>query len=128
MPRLSCDIPTICWWYSCRFAPTQEYVANTERFFKRLGHRMRELRLEHGFSQEDMILFGFSGKHWQQLEAGRPITVTTLLRACESLGVTMAEVVRDLDSGIYEKPGLTAASVARKLSRKQSRKASSGKK
>ena len=103
--------------------PYIEYVANTERFFKRLGHRMRELRLQHGLSQEDMILFGFSGKHWQQLEAGRPITVTTLLRACESLGVTMAEVVRDLDHGIYEKPGVSAASVVQKLSRKQSRKA-----
>jgi transcriptional regulator with XRE-family HTH domain len=89
---------------------------------------MRELRLQHGFSQEDMILFGFSGKHWQQLEAGRPITVTTLLRACESLGVTMADVVRDLDNGIYEKPGLTTTSVMRKLSAKQSRKTPSRRK
>ena len=83
---------------------------------------MRELRLRHAFSQEDMILFGFSGKHWQQLEGGRPITVTTLLRACEALGVTMAEVVKDLDKGIYEKPGLTSFSVMKKLSKKRSKK------
>lgn len=83
---------------------------------------MRELRLQHGLSQEDMILFGFSGKHWQQLEAGRPITVTTLLRACEALGVTMAEVVRELDKGVYEKPGLTSTSLIKKLSVKRSRK------
>lgn len=83
---------------------------------------MREIRLAHSLSQEDMILFGFSGKHWQQLEGGRPITVTTLLRACEALGVTMAEVVRDLDKGVYDKPGLTAASVMKKLSSKRSRK------
>jgi hypothetical protein len=83
---------------------------------------MRELRLGHELSQEDMILFGFSGKHWQQLEAGRPITVTTLLRACEALGVTMAEVVKDLDKGVYEKPGMATISMMKKISEKRSRK------
>ena len=82
---------------------------------------MRELRLQHSFSQEDMILFGFSGKHWQQLEAGRPITVTTLLRACEALGVTMADVVTDLDKGVYERTGLTATSILKKISAKSAR-------
>jgi hypothetical protein len=28
----------------------------------------------HGHSQEDMISFGFSARHWQQIEAGRPLT------------------------------------------------------
>lgn len=82
---------------------------------------MREVRLEHKLSQEDMILFGFSGKHWQQLEAGRPITVTTLLRACEALGVTMAEVVKDLDKGIYEKPGVKTVTLIKKLAKKKPR-------
>lgn len=86
---------------------------------------MRELRLKHELSQEDMILFGFSGKHWQQLEAGRPITVTTLLRACEALGVTMAEVVKDLDKGIYEKPGAATISVMKRISAKQTRRSPS---
>jgi transcriptional regulator with XRE-family HTH domain len=97
-------------------------VADSERFFKRLGHKMRELRNQRQLSQEDMILFGFSGKHWQQLEAGRPITVTTLLRACEALGVTMADVVRDLDKGVYEKPGTIPAATLRKLSARAGRK------
>jgi transcriptional regulator with XRE-family HTH domain len=86
---------------------------------------MRELRLQHGLSQEDMILFGFSGKHWQQLEAGRPITVTTLLRACEALGISITETVRDLDKGIYEKPGLTSTSVLKRIEAKRSRKRNS---
>jgi transcriptional regulator with XRE-family HTH domain len=94
-------------------------VADSERFFKRLGHRMRELRVQRSFSQEDMILFGFSGKHWQQLEAGRPITVTTLLRACEALGVTMADVVSNLDKGVYEKPGLLTSSIVNRISEKR---------
>ena len=76
---------------------------------------MRELRQQRELSQEDMILYGFSGKHWQQLEAGRPITVTTLLRACEAFNVTMADVVRDLDKGVYEKPGTIPSTTLKKL-------------
>jgi predicted nucleic acid-binding Zn ribbon protein len=49
-------------------------------FFRALGQRIRELQVKSGYSQEDMIGFGFSARHWQQVEAGRPITVTTLLR------------------------------------------------
>ena len=63
---------------------------------------MRELRKERGYSQEDMLTFGFSTRHWQQIESGRPITVTTLLRICEVFEVSMAKLVRGLDEGIYE--------------------------
>jgi transcriptional regulator with XRE-family HTH domain len=61
-------------------------------------------------SQEVLLLkgghlsFGFSILHWQQVEAGRPITVTTLLRICEVFGVPMSKLVRGLDKeGVYEK-------------------------
>ena len=58
----------------------------------------------HGFSQEDMLSFGFSTRHWQQVEAGRPITVTTLLRICEVFEVPMSGLVEGLDAeGVYEK-------------------------
>jgi DNA-binding Xre family transcriptional regulator len=48
-----------------------------------------------------MISFGFSSRHWQQIEAGRPITMTTLLRICDVFKVQIAAVVRGLDRGIY---------------------------
>lgn len=48
-----------------------------------------------------MISFGFSARHWQQIEAGRPITVRTLLRICDVFEVRLEEVVRGLDRGIY---------------------------
>jgi len=48
--------------------------------------------------------FGFSTRHWQQIEAGRPITVITLLRICEVFELKMDKLVRGLDEGIYEKP------------------------
>jgi hypothetical protein len=76
-------------------------VVNQQKFFLRLGKRVCELRKERGHSQEDMIARGFSARHWQQIEAGRPITVTTLLRMCAVFGISAESLVRGLDKGIY---------------------------
>ena len=48
--------------------------------FKSLGGRYRKLRIKHGMVQEDAIYHGFSVRHYQQLEAGRPHSLTTLFR------------------------------------------------
>lgn len=77
-------------------------VANQQIFFGRLGRRIRELRRMYGHSQEDMIAFGFSARHWQQIEAGRPITVSTLLRICAVFKTSVERLVRGLDKGIYK--------------------------
>lgn len=77
-------------------------IANRQRFFRRLGTRVRELRTNRGYSQEDMMSLGFSARHWQQIEAGRPITVSTLLRICAAFEVPLERLVRGLDRGIYE--------------------------
>jgi transcriptional regulator with XRE-family HTH domain len=78
-------------------------VPDQAKFFVRLGERIREQRKAEGFSQEDMISFGFSARHWQQIEAGRPITVTTLLRICEVFRVPVARLLHRLDKGIYSR-------------------------
>ena len=70
--------------------------------------------MKHAFSQEDMMSFGFSTRHWQQIEAGRPITVTTPLRICEVFEITMEKLVRGLDKDIYEKPRPERVLVARR--------------
>jgi hypothetical protein len=62
---------------------------------------LRYSRKRRGHSQEDMISFGFSARHWQQIEAGRPITMTTLLRICDVFKIRVEVVVRGLDRGIY---------------------------
>lgn len=93
-------------------------MANQDKFFSALGSRVRELRKKHGFSQEDMLTFGFSTRHWQQVEAGRPITVTTLLRICEVFRMPVAKLVRGLDEDIYEPVDFEAV-VRRKSSRKK---------
>jgi transcriptional regulator with XRE-family HTH domain len=76
-------------------------VADQAKFFDRLGERVRKQRKSRGLSQEDMISFGFSARHWQQIEAGRPITVTTLLRICEAFHIPVARLLQGLDRGIY---------------------------
>jgi len=76
-------------------------MVDQHKFFRRLGKRVRQLRLDHDYSQEDMISFGFSARHWQQIEAGRPITVSTLLRICEAFKISVERLVRGLDKETY---------------------------
>jgi transcriptional regulator with XRE-family HTH domain len=76
-------------------------VINEARFFRALGERVRDLRKARKYTQEDMIGFGFSARHWQQIEAGRPITVTTLLRICDTFRIRVDVLVGGLDRGIY---------------------------
>jgi hypothetical protein len=45
-----------------------------------------------------MIYFGFSARHLQQIEAGRAITVTTLLRVWKVFELPMAKEVPGLDA------------------------------
>jgi transcriptional regulator with XRE-family HTH domain len=68
-------------------------VTDHVEFFKALGRRVKELRLKRGYRQEDMLSFGFSPRHWQQIEAGRPITLTTLLRISEVFEVPIERIV-----------------------------------
>jgi transcriptional regulator with XRE-family HTH domain len=92
-------------------------VANQETFFRALGTKVRELRKKRGYSQEDMLSFGFSTRHWQQVEAGRPITVTTLLRICEVFATPMSKLVQGLDKeGVYEKLDVEPPSSRRRRS------------
>ncbi len=74
----------------------RDLPANYARFFRALGNRIRSYRIENGFTQEDMIFLGFSLRHWQKIESGRPINVFTVLRICEAFGVTLDELFADL--------------------------------
>jgi transcriptional regulator with XRE-family HTH domain len=75
---------------------TRELPAGYKRFFRALGHRIRTYRTERQLSQEDMISYGFSVRHWQMIEAGRPTTVFTLLRICDAFGLQPEQLVAGL--------------------------------
>ena len=76
-------------------------MVNHAKFFRALGLRVKKIREGRGYTQEDMISLGFSARHWQQIEAGRPITVTTLLRICAVFKIRGDQLIRGLDAGIY---------------------------
>ena len=74
------------------------------KFFAALGPRIQRLRQRAGYSQEDMISFGYGVRYWQRIEAGTPITLRTLLRICRILCTTMESVVRGLGPEALKKP------------------------
>jgi transcriptional regulator with XRE-family HTH domain len=88
-------------------------VIDQAEFFRGLGARVRDLRKQRGFTQEDMIAFGFSARHWQQIEAGRPITVRTLLRIGEVFNVSLSSLVNGLDN-----PGVVRGEASSSLVKK----------
>ena len=45
-----------------------------------------------------MISYGFSVRHWQMIEVGRPMTVFTLLRVCDAFEVPLENLVAGLTS------------------------------
>jgi transcriptional regulator with XRE-family HTH domain len=73
-----------------------DYVLDATNFFEALGGRIRSIRERRHYTQEDMICFGFSARHWQQIEKGRPITMKTLLRVTIALEVPLSKLVRKL--------------------------------
>jgi hypothetical protein len=77
-----------------------EYVGATKkvtphygRFLRALGYELRAERIAAKRTQEDMIFHGFSVRHWQRMEAGQPINIVTLLRACDALGIPVEKLV-----------------------------------
>ena len=76
-------------------------VARSSPVPRLLNLHLRKLRKARKYTQEDMIGFGFSARHWQQIEAGRPITLKTLLRICDTFRVRVNDLMDGLDRGIY---------------------------
>lgn len=72
-------------------------AAGRSKFFKEFGRRVRESRQKAGYTQASMVKFGFSVRHWQQIEAGRPTTLTTMLRICEVFKIKPEDLLRGLD-------------------------------
>ena len=82
---------------------TRELPVSYGRFFRALGHRIRAYRTQRKLSQEDMISYGFSVRHWQMIEAGRPTTMFTLLRVCDAFGIPLEELVAGLGHHIRKR-------------------------
>ena len=64
--------------------------------FRALGIRYRELRLNRKMVQEDVIEHGFSVRHYQQLEAGRSHSLSTLFRVAEMFKADPSKLIKGL--------------------------------
>ena len=60
---------------------------------RRLGRRVRLLRLAKGMTQEDMAKFGFDVKYYQRIEHGdKNLTLKTLERIAKAFDVTVKDL------------------------------------
>lgn len=66
------------------------------KFFRKLGERVKFLRLENGLTQEDMFERGFSIRFYQRIEAGKPIHLKTVLKLADSFNISIERLFRGL--------------------------------
>lgn len=75
----------------------KEYVPltdkETEQFVKKVGKRMRELRIRKGYTSQETFAFEHSLPRAQygKYEAGRDLLLTSLLKVVHAYGLTMEE-------------------------------------
>jgi transcriptional regulator with XRE-family HTH domain len=65
-----------------------------EDFVGAIAKRLRELRIERGYSKRKFAMeHGYFLSHWHKIEAGEKMSLQTLLRVCNSFDVTLSELV-----------------------------------
>lgn len=78
----------------------RELPVRYARVFHQLGDRIRSYRIERRLAQQDMLAYWFSPRHWQMIESGRPITISTLLRICEAFELKPEQLLAGLSRGV----------------------------
>jgi transcriptional regulator with XRE-family HTH domain len=79
-------------------------VIDATDFFQSLGRRIRQLREARGYTLDDMISWGFSARHWQQIEKGHPTTCTTMLRITLVFNISLSKLIRGLPAPVLLSP------------------------
>jgi transcriptional regulator with XRE-family HTH domain len=64
--------------------------------FVKLGARYRKTRLERKMVQQDVLGHGFSIRHYQQLESGRPHSLKTFFRVCEMFHMEPEKLIKGI--------------------------------
>ena len=64
--------------------------------FAKLGARYRKLRLERKMVQEDVLGHGFSVRHYQQLESGRPHSLKTFFRVAKMFNIDPEKLIKGI--------------------------------
>ena len=68
-----------------------------EKFLNELGAKLRQMRVDRGWTLRDMIVkHGFHLTQWQKFEKGTAVSVPSLLRLCEVFDVSLETLIADL--------------------------------
>ena len=92
---------------------------------KKLGLRLKELRLAKGLKQEDLERYGFSYRYYGKIERGLAnVTLETLIRLCKIFDVSLSDLFLFMDTGrgTSEDKEAVSIKVARLLSGKSKKK------
>jgi transcriptional regulator with XRE-family HTH domain len=74
-----------------------EIDPNCDKYIKKLGLKLREIRLSRGWTLEQTEEHGWtSWRHLQKIEAGKNITVATLWKLAKVYKVKPADLLKDL--------------------------------
>ena len=76
-----------------------------EDFVEAIAKRLRELRIERGYSKRRFAAeHGYYLSHWHKIESGEKMSLHTLLKVANSFNMSLAELV---DSAVrHEGPGV----------------------
>ena len=94
---------------------------DTEDIKKKLGLRLKELRLDKGLNQEDLEQFGFSYRYYGKIERGLAnVTLETLVRLCKIFEASVSDLFlfMDIDRESSEDKEAVAVKMAQLLSGK----------
>jgi transcriptional regulator with XRE-family HTH domain len=96
-------------------------IMDIENIKRKLGLRLKELRLAKGLNQEDLEPLGFSYRYYGKIERGLAnVTLETLVRLCEIFEVGLFDLFLFMDTDIEasEDKEAVAVKVAQLLSSK----------
>lgn len=71
-------------------------------FFTAFGRRVRTIREDRQWRQEDMMEHGISLRHWQRIESGHRINVVTLLKIAKAFGYTPEALIAGLTEASHD--------------------------
>ena len=71
--------------------------AKNIKFLSKLGKRLREIRIEKGWTLEDTEEHGWPNwRHLQKIETGKNLTITTLKKLSEMYRVPLVDIFEGL--------------------------------
>jgi DNA-binding XRE family transcriptional regulator len=68
---------------------------NYEKFLLKLSDNIKKLRLKCGYTQEDMVDFGFNYRHYQRLESGtHSPSLSTLFKLAQIFKIPISKIFK----------------------------------